>query len=259
MLTDAALKTLKPKEKIYKVADRDGMYVRVKPSGDLVSAGLPDERAARDRHFGQVWAGWPLARSGARAVHRREARDRRGTIARDRETAREAPDQGSEELWRVRREVADGGADGRQHARHAAFDLRERASSRVAQPAADGNHAGRSSGPLRRSSSAARRRRRSTCATSSSRSTASRSCTARRSPILPMMSGRLDRHLRSEGPFALAYRDRVMLKQLERSRLCRRSARDELSLTMVRKSELQDAVWDEVDFENASGRSRRSG
>jgi hypothetical protein len=28
MLTDVALKALKPKEKIYKIADRDGMYVR---------------------------------------------------------------------------------------------------------------------------------------------------------------------------------------------------------------------------------------
>src|SRR6202795_4888694 len=35
MLTDAALKHLKPKEKIYKVTDRDGMYVLVKPSGIL--------------------------------------------------------------------------------------------------------------------------------------------------------------------------------------------------------------------------------
>ncbi|TPL35526.1 site-specific integrase [Mesorhizobium sp. B2-4-8] len=33
MLTDAALKALKPKDKIYKVADRDGMYVRVALSG----------------------------------------------------------------------------------------------------------------------------------------------------------------------------------------------------------------------------------
>lgn len=29
MLTDAALKALKPKQKIYKIADRDGMYIRV--------------------------------------------------------------------------------------------------------------------------------------------------------------------------------------------------------------------------------------
>ena len=35
MLTDAALKALKPKEKMYKVTDRDGMYVRVAPSGAL--------------------------------------------------------------------------------------------------------------------------------------------------------------------------------------------------------------------------------
>src|ERR1700719_3127035 len=35
MLTDAALKHLKAKDKIYKVTDRDGMYVLVKPSGTL--------------------------------------------------------------------------------------------------------------------------------------------------------------------------------------------------------------------------------
>lgn len=35
MLTDTALKALKPKDKIYKVADRDGMYVRVMPSGAI--------------------------------------------------------------------------------------------------------------------------------------------------------------------------------------------------------------------------------
>lgn len=35
MLTDAALKALKPQEKMYKVTDRDGMYVRVAPSGAL--------------------------------------------------------------------------------------------------------------------------------------------------------------------------------------------------------------------------------
>jgi integrase len=35
MLTDAAIKALKPKDKIYKIADRDGMYVRVMPSGAI--------------------------------------------------------------------------------------------------------------------------------------------------------------------------------------------------------------------------------
>ena len=35
MLTDAAIKALKPKDKMYKVADRDGMYVRVMTSGAI--------------------------------------------------------------------------------------------------------------------------------------------------------------------------------------------------------------------------------
>lgn len=36
MLTDTALKALKPKEKDYKLSDRDGMYVVVKPTGGIV-------------------------------------------------------------------------------------------------------------------------------------------------------------------------------------------------------------------------------
>ena len=35
MLTEAALKCLKPKAKMYKFSDRDGMYVRVAPSGAI--------------------------------------------------------------------------------------------------------------------------------------------------------------------------------------------------------------------------------
>jgi len=35
MLTDTAIKRLKPQEKSYKVADRDGMYVTVIPSGGI--------------------------------------------------------------------------------------------------------------------------------------------------------------------------------------------------------------------------------
>ncbi|WP_395697406.1 tyrosine-type recombinase/integrase [Methylocella sp.] len=36
MLTDAAIKALKPQDKLYKVVDRDGMYVVVQPSGAIV-------------------------------------------------------------------------------------------------------------------------------------------------------------------------------------------------------------------------------
>lgn len=36
MLTDTKIKSLKPKEKLYKVADRDGLYVAVLTSGAIV-------------------------------------------------------------------------------------------------------------------------------------------------------------------------------------------------------------------------------
>ncbi|GEC14836.1 integrase [Nitrobacter winogradskyi] len=36
MLTDAAIEALKPKDKLYKIVDRDGMYVVVQPSGSIV-------------------------------------------------------------------------------------------------------------------------------------------------------------------------------------------------------------------------------
>lgn len=36
MLTDTAVKALKPQQKLYKVTDRDGMYVVVQPSGAIV-------------------------------------------------------------------------------------------------------------------------------------------------------------------------------------------------------------------------------
>jgi hypothetical protein len=35
MLTDTKLRNLKPREKAYKVADRDGLYVSVLPSGTV--------------------------------------------------------------------------------------------------------------------------------------------------------------------------------------------------------------------------------
>lgn len=35
MLTDAAIKALRPRDKMYKVTDRDGMYLLVSPTGAL--------------------------------------------------------------------------------------------------------------------------------------------------------------------------------------------------------------------------------
>ncbi len=42
MLTDTRLRHLKPKEKLYKVNDRDGLYVAVTPAGTV---SIPHNRA----------------------------------------------------------------------------------------------------------------------------------------------------------------------------------------------------------------------
>src|SRR5689334_21058127 len=110
MLTDTAIKHLKPKDKIYRVTDRDGMYVLVKPSGTLtfrldyrMKGGARPSRSAsmarpdcRSRELASC-ASTPSGRS---------ARDDRRRL----KTSGEAPAPRSEELWRIRREMADHGA-----------------------------------------------------------------------------------------------------------------------------------------------------
>ena len=144
MLTDAALKHLKPKEKIYKVTDRDGMYVARHDRQGRSSFRLDYRMNGRRETvtFGKYGpAGLSLARAREMCIDAKRAISE-GDLAGDRKAAGEAPPQGSEELRRVRREVADRGADGGQHAGDAPLDLRTRAATSVAQPAADRNHAG---------------------------------------------------------------------------------------------------------------------
>lgn len=49
MLTDTALRNLKPKSKIYKVSDRDGMYVTISPGGTVTFATTTASTAAARR------------------------------------------------------------------------------------------------------------------------------------------------------------------------------------------------------------------
>ena len=68
MLTDIALKRLKPKDKLYKVGDRDGMYVAVAPSGQITFR--YDYRLNGRRET------LTIGRYGADGVSLSEARDR---------------------------------------------------------------------------------------------------------------------------------------------------------------------------------------
>jgi len=103
MLTDAALKSLKPKAKMYKVSDRDGMYVRVAPSGAIsfrLDYRLNGRREAV--YLGRYARdGISLAKAHELCIDARRA-IAEGRSPRHREAAGEAPDQGSKELRRIR-------------------------------------------------------------------------------------------------------------------------------------------------------------
>lgn len=95
MLTDAAIKALKAQSKMYKVSDRDGMYVRVMPSG-AISFRLDYRLNGRREtvYLGRYGRdGISLAR--ARTLHRRKKGRERRALTRDREAARETTDQRS--------------------------------------------------------------------------------------------------------------------------------------------------------------------
>ena len=69
MLTDAALKHLKKKDKNYKVTDRDGMYVLVQPSGTLTFQLDYRMNGRRETVTFGIRFRRAVACSGARAVH----------------------------------------------------------------------------------------------------------------------------------------------------------------------------------------------
>ena len=75
MLKDVAIKHLRPKEKNYKVTDRDGMYVLVRPSGTLTfQLDYPMNRRRETVTFGKYGpAGLSLARARELRIDRQRA------------------------------------------------------------------------------------------------------------------------------------------------------------------------------------------
>ena len=149
MLTDVTLKALKSKQKIYKIADRGGMYVRVMPSGAM-SFRLDYRLNGRREtvYLGRYGRdGISLARAREKCIDARRAigEGRPPAIEKQRDKQRLKEAKSLESSG----EIAYRRADGRQHARRAAFHLRARASARLVQLPPHGNHARRSQNPLR--------------------------------------------------------------------------------------------------------------
>src|SRR6202795_2479927 len=255
MLTDAALKHLKPKEKLYKVTDRDGMYVLVKPSGTLTFR--LDYRMNGRREtvtFGKYGpAGLSLARARELCIDAKRAisEGRSPAIEKQREKRRilEARSFGEfGEKWLIVAPMADS----TRAMRRSIFERellpvwRNRLLTEITPDDL-----------------------RAHCGKIVDRSAPATAIHVR--DIVKQIYGFAILHgekvanpADEVGPASIATfvpRDRslspseirVMLKQLEHIATLPtiRLGMKLYLLTMVRKSELQDATWDEVDFENA--------
>jgi integrase len=255
MLTDVAIKALKSKEKDYKVADRDGMYVHVTTKGGL--SFRMDYRLNGRRETIYLGKYGPDGLSLARA--REKCIDARRAVAEGRSPAIEK----QREKRRIK-EAKSFGEFGEKWL--------------TAAPMADSTRAMRRSIFERELLPAWRGRLlteitpddlRAHCAAIVDRGAPATAIHVR--DILKQIYGFAILHgekvanpANEVGPASIATfvpKDRslspteirVMLKQLEHVATLptiRLGMRLYL-LTMVRKSELQDAVWDEVDFENA--------
>lgn len=255
MLTDTALKNLKPKEKAYKVADRDGMYVNVTTSGSITFR--YDYRLNGRRETLTIGKYGPSGLSLARA---------------------------REKCLDARRAVAEGLSPAQEKQREKRRVLEAKSFSEFGErwfkeaPMADSTRAMRRSIFERDLLPAFRNRLlseimpddlRALCAKIKGRGAPATAIHVR--DILKQIYGFAILHgekIRNPadevGPASIATfvaKDRalspteirIMLKQLEHVPTLPtiRLGLKLILLTMVRKSELQDATWEEVDFENA--------
>ncbi|CCJ05557.1 tyrosine-type recombinase/integrase [Methylocystis sp. SC2] len=255
MLTDAGIKSLKPKDKSYKVTDRDGMYLVVQPSGTIVFR--LDYRMNGRRET------VTLGRYGAAGISLARAR---------------------EKLIDAKRAITDGRSPAQE---------KQREKRRLKEAKSFGEFAERwfQEGRMADSTKAMRRAiyerdllpkyrnrllteitaedLRALCAAVKERGAPAVAIHVR--DIVKQIYGfailhgeKVHNPAEDVGPASIAHfvpRDRslspseirIMLNQLEHVPTLPtiRLGMKLFLLTMVRKSELQDATWDEVDFENA--------
>jgi integrase len=255
MLTDAAIKALRPRDKLYKVVDRDGMYIVVQPSGVIVFR--LDYRLNGRRETVTLGRYGPTGLSLARA--REKLIDARRAISEGRSPA--------QEKQREKRRLQEAKSFGE-------FGERWLQEARMA----DSTRAMRRSIFERDILPVFRKRLlheilpedlRALCAKVKERGAPATAVHVRDIVKLvfafAILHGEKVANPADEvGPASIATfvpKDRslspaeirIMLGQLEHVATLPtiRLGMKLFLLSMVRKSELQDAVWDEVDFENA--------
>ncbi|SIT59058.1 Site-specific recombinase XerD [Mesorhizobium prunaredense] len=255
MLTDIALKKLKSKDKIYKVTDRDGMYATVAPTGQI--SFRYDYRVNGRRET------VTLGRYGEGGISLAEARDR-CLAARKMVAAGKSPAQEKQREKRRLSETGTFGDAGRRWFKEAKMadstrSMRKAVFDRDILPVWD----------KRLLTEITSDDLRALCAKVRDRGAPATAIHVR--DIIKQVYGYAILHgekianpADEVGPASIATFEakdralspveiRIMLKELENVPTLPtiRLGLKLILLTMVRKSELLDATWDEVDFENA--------
>ncbi|RWD29808.1 tyrosine-type recombinase/integrase [Mesorhizobium sp.] len=255
MLTDIALKKLKSKDKIYKVTDRDGMYATVAPTGQI--SFRYDYRVNGRRET------VTLGRYGEGGISLAEARDR-CLAARKMVAAGKSPAQEKQREKRRLSETGTFGDAGRRWFKEAKMadstrSMRKAVFDRDILPVWD----------KRLLTEITSDDLRALCAKVRDRGAPATAIHVR--DIIKQVYGYAILHgekianpADEVGPASIATFEakdralspveiRIMLKELENVPTLPtiRLGLKMILLTMVRKSELLDATWDEVDFENA--------
>ncbi|TIL83166.1 MAG: DUF4102 domain-containing protein [Mesorhizobium sp.] len=255
MLTDIALKKLKSKEKIYKVTDRDGMYAAVAPTGQI--SFRYDYRVNGRRET------VTLGRYGEGGISLAEARDR-CLVARKMVAAGKSPAQEKQRDKRRLSETGTFGDAGRRWFKEAKMadsthSMRKAVFDRDILPIWD----------KRLLTEITSDDLRALCAKVRDRGAPATAIHVR--DIVKQVYGYAILHgekianpADEVGPSSIATFEakdralspveiRIMLKELENVPTLPtiRLGLKLILFTMVRKSELLDATWDEVDFENA--------
>jgi integrase len=255
MLTDIALKSLKPRDKIYKISDRDGMYVAVHPTG--VVAFRYDYRLNGRREtvtLGRYGTSdLSLARAREKLIDVKRAISEGKSPAqdkqRDKRRLKEAKNFGEfGERWLCEARMADS----TRAMRRAIFERD------ISPPFRNRLLPEINSGDVRALCNKVKDRGAPATAVHA------RDIIKQIYDFAILHGEKVSNPAQEVGPASIATfvpKDRslspgeirVMLRQLEHVATLPtiRLGLKLILLTMVRKSELQDATWDEVDFENA--------
>lgn len=124
MLTDTKLRNLKPRDKLYKVNDREGLYVAVTPAGSISFRYNYSINGRQETiTFGRYGVGGITLAEAREQLNDAKKMVAAGKVAGQGEGPRQGASERCGDVWCLGGEVAARLPDGRLHPRYAPFGL----------------------------------------------------------------------------------------------------------------------------------------